>query len=52
MREEIDKLNEKYFQIKESLSRCGNIVINCDSKEEVERIIKSFLNVRKDLKII
>lgn len=47
-----EKLNEKYFQIKESLSRCGNIVINCDSKEEVERIIKSFLNVRKDLKII
>ena len=47
-----EKLNEKYFQIKESLSRCGNIVNQCDSKEEVEKIIKSFLNTRKDLKIV
>lgn len=47
----IEKLNEKYFKIKESLSRCGNIVKQCDNKEEVEKIINSFLNTRKELKI-
>ena len=47
----IEKLNEKYFKIKESLSRCGNIVKQCDNKEEVETIINSFLNTRKELKI-
>ena len=48
----IQELNEKYFKIKECLSRCGNIVKQYEEKEEVERIIESFLNVRKDLKIV
>ena len=48
----IEKLNEKYFKIKECLSRCGNTVFPCDSKKEVEKIINSFLNTRKELKII
>lgn len=48
----IEDLNEKYFKIKECLSRCGNIVKQYEEKEEVERIIESFLNVRKDLKIV
>jgi len=47
-----EKLNEKYFKIKESLSRCGNIVTQIDTREEVEVILKSFFNIRKDLKII
>ena len=47
-----ENLNEKYFKIKECLSRCGNIVKQYEEKEEVERIIESFLNVRKDLKIV
>jgi len=47
-----EKLNEKYFKIKECLARCGNIVLQYDSKQEVEKIINSFLNVRKELKII
>lgn len=47
-----ENLNEKYFKIKECLSRCGNIVKQYEEKEEVEKIIKSFFNVRKDLKII
>lgn len=47
-----EKLNEKYFKIKESLSRCGNIVTQIDTREEVEIILKSFFNTRKDLKII
>jgi len=46
------KLNEKYFKIKECLARCGNIVLQYDTKQEVEKIINSFLNVRKELKII
>ena len=44
--------NERYFKIKECLARCGNIVMQFDSKQEVEKIIYSFLNVRKELKII
>ena len=47
-----EKLNEKYFKIKESISRCGNIVYQIDSKNEVEKIINSFLNARKELKTI
>lgn len=47
-----EKLNEKYFKIKESISRCGNIVTQCETKQEVEKIINSFLNSRKELKII
>ena len=45
----IEKLNEKYFKIKESLSRCGNKVIQFEEKEEVEKIINSFFNTRKEL---
>lgn len=44
-----DKLNEKYFKIKESLSRCGNKLIQFEEKEEVEKIINSFFNTRKEL---
>ncbi len=47
-----EKLNEKYFKIKESLSRCGNLVIQYETKREVEKIINSFLNSRKELNII
>jgi len=47
-----EKLNEKYFKIKECLARCGNVVLQFDNKQEVEKIIYSFLNVRKELKII
>ena len=43
------ELNEKYFKIKENLSRCGNIVLEC-SKEETKEIIYSFLNTKKFLK--
>lgn len=47
-----DNLNERYFKIKECMSRCGNIVRQYEEKEEVEKIIKSFMNSRKDLKIV
>ncbi len=47
-----DNLNEKFFKIKECLSRCGNVVKQYEKKEEVENIIYSFFNARKELKII
>ena len=47
-----EKLNEKYFKIKECLSRCGNLVSHYETKKEVECIISSFFNTRKELKII
>ena len=44
-----DKLNDKYFNIKECLSRCGNIVIDLNNQEIVKKVFYSFLNSRKDL---
>ena len=45
----INDLNEKYFKIKECLSRCGNIVQEYDEKEEIIKILKSFLNVKNHI---
>ena len=44
-----NELKEKYFKIKESLSRCGNYVIEISDKDEIENIIYSFLNTRKNI---
>ena len=44
-----DKLKDKYFNIKECLSRCGNIVIDISEKKQTEKILYSFFNSRKDL---
>lgn len=44
-----DKLKDKYFNIKECLSRCGNIVIEISDKKQTEKILYSFLNSRKNL---
>lgn len=35
-------LNECYFKIKDSLSRCGNIIHDVNSQKEVENILLSF----------
>ena len=43
-----DKLNDKYFKIKDALSRCGNKVYE-NSKEEIIQILFSFLNSKKYL---
>lgn len=40
----INYLNECFFKIKESLSRCGNIIYDFNSKKESEKILISFLN--------
>ncbi|MCI9275106.1 MAG: hypothetical protein HFJ24_03635 [Clostridia bacterium] len=45
----IEELNEKFFKIKECLSRCGNITLEYDKKEEIKEILYSFLNVKNSL---
>jgi len=45
---EISELNENYLKIKESLSRCGNNVIEIEDKEELIKIISSFFNITKN----
>ncbi len=40
----INYLNECYFKIKDSLSRCGNIIYDINSKKEVEKILLSFFD--------
>ena len=47
-----ENLNEKYLKIKECLARCGNIVFQIEKKKEVEKIINSFLNSRKELNLL
>lgn len=42
-------LKEKYFKIKECLSRCGNDVIEINNKDDVIKIFYSLLNTRKFL---
>lgn len=41
-------LNEKYFKIKECLSRCGNNVSDISNKDEIKSIFNSFYNCRKN----
>lgn len=47
-----DKLNENYFKVKECLARCGNFVTDFSYKKDIEKILYSFLNSRKELNII
>ena len=42
----LEQLNDKYFKIKECLSRCGNPVFEIEEKEETKNILYSFLNSR------
>ena len=46
----INNLNEKYFKIKECLSRCGNNVKEYSNKNEIIELFYSFLNYRKYIK--
>lgn len=40
-------LKEKYFKIKECLSRCGNNIIEINNKKEIIKIFNSLINTRK-----
>jgi hypothetical protein len=42
----VNNLTEKFFKVKESLSRCGNIIQDVNSKQEVIEILNSFYNPR------
>ena len=42
----LEQLNDKFFKIKECLSRCGNVVFELGEKEETKKILYSFLNSR------
>ena len=44
-----NELKEKYFKIKESLSRCGNNCYEITEKNEILDIYFSFFNTRKKL---
>ena len=42
----VDNLADMFFKVKESLSRCGNLVQDVNSKAEVLQILNSFYNPR------
>lgn len=42
----VDNLQEMFFKVKESLSRCGNLIQDINSKKEIIEILKSFYNPR------
>ncbi len=44
-------LKEKYFKIKECLSRCGNSVFEINTKDETLKILNSFFNMRKEINL-
>lgn len=43
----IEQLNENYFKVKECLSRCGNLALEIDTKQETQTILYSFLNTKE-----
>ena len=43
-----ENLNDKFFQIKETLTRCGNYVYELDKKETLNNLY-SFFNTRKEI---
>lgn len=44
----ISQLNEYFFKIKDSLSRCGNIVYDINSKKEAENVLNSFFDTKNN----
>ena len=47
-----DNLNEKYFKIKDCLSRCGNIVLSNNTAKSTLEILYSFFNTRINLNLM
>ena len=44
-----DELNDDYLKIKDTLSRCGNIVIDINNKDTCKNILFSFFYPKKIL---
>jgi len=42
----VEDLNDKYFKIKDCLSRCGNIVTDLNNQKETLLVLFSFFNTR------
>ena len=47
-----EDLNSKFLKIKDSLSRCGNLIFDVNSRKDVESILYSFYNFRKSLNFL
>ncbi len=47
-----EDLNSKYLKIKDSLSRCGNLIFDVNTRESAEKIVYSFYNFRKTLNFL
>lgn len=47
----VNNLLEQFFKVKESLSRCGNVIQDINSKKEIIEILNSFYNPRMYEKI-
>ena len=45
----INLLNEKFFKVKESLSRCGNHVYLVSTKEETKKILEKYFYIENNL---
>lgn len=44
-----DELNDQYLKIKDTLSRCGNIIIEINEKKLIKNILFSFFNTTNNL---
>lgn len=44
-----DELNDNYLKIKDTLSRCGNIVIDINEKQKCKNILFSFFYSKRTL---
>ncbi|MBO5398260.1 MAG: hypothetical protein J6A36_04960 [Clostridia bacterium] len=42
----VNNLTEMFFKVKESLSRCGNLIQDINSKKEIIEVLASFYNPR------
>ena len=42
----VNNLTEMFFKVKESLSRCGNLIQDINTKEEIIKVLESFYNPR------
>ena len=47
-----EDLNSKYLKIKDSLSRCGNLIFDVNTRKDAESVMYSFYNFRKALNLI
>lgn len=42
----IEELNDNFYKIKECLARCGNVVKDITTKDQIISLLYSFVNTR------